>query len=314
MVKDFSIKGASTMVLGNRSYAGNGKKFDVSDELRGIIQLIRKYPPLDKGTEYDLIRKFQNGDIESGQTVILHNQSIIYQLAKDFAKDEEEVRDFVMEGNIGMYEALYRFDLNKDFKFYTYARWWIMAAMTKYVSGDYQMVRIPDYSGSVRCAKRMSRIFFAKEGRNPTPEELKEIVESVKSETTGKKKYNVPYVESMYDIVFMSSETPVGDDNDYLVQDTIEYVNKTMSENNFIITEEDEYNKAILMPLLNYLDEGDRELIKKIYQIGKYNDLSKVRICEEYGLTEQQLNKMEAKLIKKMKQAYFKLGKRKLVV
>lgn len=301
---------ASQMVLGNRSQFGNGKMVNVSDTLKNIVQIIRQYPPLDKEEENSLIEKFQHGDVDAGQKVILHNQSIVYQLAKDYGKNEEEIRDFVMEGNFGLHDALKRFDCGLNLKFYTYARWWIMAAMSRYASTDNAMIRVPDYAGAVRCAKKMERIFFNKEGRNPTLEELKEMVESEMSEVTGKMKYDVPHIEALYDIVFVSSDAPISDDDsDYLIDESSEYVERTQSFNEYEEQSECEYNKAILKPLLGYLDFEERELMLKLYKIGKYKDTSKQSICDEYGLKPADIDNIENQLLTKMREAAKKMVK-----
>ena len=315
MIKDNSKCKVGQMVLGNRSYVGNGKKLDVSDVLKNIIQTIRKYQPLEKEVENSLIEKYQNGDIEAGQKVILHNQSIVYQLAKDYGKNDEEVRDYTMEGNFGLYEALNRFDCSKNLKFYTYARWWIMAAMTKYASTDNALIKVPDYAGAVRCARRLERTFILKEGREPTIDELKEMVESIKSETTGKMKYDVPHVEMLYNMMYISTDSPVTeDDGDFLVEESSEFQEKTQSFNDYEEKSEDEYNKAVLRPLLNYLHKDDRELMLKLYQIGKYKEVTRQQICDEYGYTPQELDLFEERLLEKMRIAAKKMKANEIAI
>jgi RNA polymerase sigma factor (sigma-70 family) len=315
MIKDNSKCKVGQMVLGNRSYVGNGKKLDVSDVLKNIIQTIRKYQPLEKEVENSLIERYQNGDIEAGQKVILHNQSIVYQLAKDYGKNDEEVRDYTMEGNFGLYEALKRFDCSKNLKFYTYARWWIMAAMTKYASTDNALIKVPDYAGAVRCARRLERTFILKEGREPTVDELKEMVESIKSETTGKMKYDVPHVEMLYNMMYISTDSPVTeDDGDFLVEESSEFQEKTQSFNDYEEKSEDEYNKAVLRPLLNYLHKDDRELMLKLYQIGKYKEVTRQQICDEYGYEPQELDLFEQRLLEKMRIAAKKMKAKEIAI
>ena len=315
MIKDNSKCKVGQMVLGNRSYVGNGKKLDVSDVLKNIIQIIRKYQPLEKEVENSLIERYQNGDIEAGQKVILHNQSIVYQLAKDYGKNDEEVRDYTMEGNFGLYEALKRFDCSKNLKFYTYARWWIMAAMTKYASTDNALIKVPDYAGAVRCARRLERTFILKEGREPTVDELKEMVESIKSETTGKMKYDVPHVEMLYNMMYISTDSPVTeDDGDFLVEESSEFQEKTQSFNDYEEKSEDEYNKAVLRPLLNYLHKDDRELMLKLYQIGKYKEVTRQEICDEYGYEPQELDSFEERLLEKMRIAAKKMKANEIAI
>lgn len=310
-----SKKKANQMVLGNRSYIGNGKKLDISNVLKSTVQIIRDYKPLDKEEENGLIEKFQNGDIEAGQKVILHNQSIVYQLAKDYGKNDEEVRDYAMEGNFGLYEAMKRFDCSKDLKFYTYARWWIMAVMSKYASCENGLIRNPDYAGAFRCAKRLERVFILKEGREPTIEELKELVEDVKSDVTGKSKYDVSNIETLYEMSFISTDSPVTDDDpDFIVEDSDEYIERTQTFNDYEQESDNEYNRAILMPLLNHLHKNDRDLMLKIYQIGKYKEYTKQQVCDEYGFDLQQLDDVEQRLLEQMRIAAKKFEKNGLVI
>jgi RNA polymerase primary sigma factor len=233
--------------------------------------------------------------------VILHNQSIVYQIAKDYGKNEEEISDFIMEGNLGLYEAMKRFDYSKDNKFYTYARWWIMAYMSYYASSDYTLVRVPSYGGALRRARKIENDYFLEHGRYPTIEEVKDIITNDISEKTGNPKYKVPYVEGIYDMDYISLGLTYGEECDTTFEESDEFVNRTQSYNQYEELSEEEYNKTMLLPLLNLLDPDEKTIIMKLYQIGKYKGYTKYQVCQEYNLKERDIDRISKRLLKRMK-------------
>lgn len=135
-----------------------------------LLDDISQYKLLNEEEEKHHLRLAQEGDKESRDVMINHNLKLVVNVAKRFNNRGVELEDLIQEGSEGLIVAIERFDLKTDFKFSTYAYYWIMQRVYKVVQNKSRLIRVPVYIHEL-----INRISIAKEelyanGEMPTLE------------------------------------------------------------------------------------------------------------------------------------------------
>ena len=113
------------------------------DPLRAYLAEVRKYPPLDREEEQELARRYRDtGDQEALFRLITANLLLVVRVAQSFRRAAKNVLDLIQEGNIGLMQAVQKFDPEMGYRLPTYASWWIRAYMVKFLLDNIRLVRV----------------------------------------------------------------------------------------------------------------------------------------------------------------------------
>ena len=103
---------------------------------------IRKYHPLPPALEQRLTILIQQGDEQARQMLIEHNLRLVTHIAKTYYHPKVELLDLIQEGNLGLIEAVDRFDPKMGHRFSTFAVWWIRKRILRYLGKSEDLVRL----------------------------------------------------------------------------------------------------------------------------------------------------------------------------
>ncbi|HER20384.1 MAG TPA: sigma-70 family RNA polymerase sigma factor, partial [Chromatiales bacterium] len=113
------------------------------DPLQRYMAEARRYPLLSREEEKDLaIRFVQAGDVDAAYRLVTANLRLVVMVAREYAKASRNLLDLVQEGNIGLMEAVKRFDPYRGVRFPSYAVWWIRAYIIRYLINNWRMVKV----------------------------------------------------------------------------------------------------------------------------------------------------------------------------
>jgi len=113
------------------------------DPLRRYLAEVRKYPFLSKEEELQLVHEFQTtGSREAAIKLILSNLRVGVSIAREYRHSGADVLDLIQEGNVGLMQAIRKFDSSKGVRFYSYAAWWVRAYILRYLLNNYRLVKI----------------------------------------------------------------------------------------------------------------------------------------------------------------------------
>lgn len=133
---------------------------------------------LTRDEEVELFRRIGEGDEEARETVIQCNLKFVIRLARQFSGRGLPLEDLAQEGNIGLLEAIGRFDCERGFRFSTYSAFWIRQAMQVAVRQRGSLIRIPARkSRQLGLMRELIQESWSLQGRPPTEEELAERLE-----------------------------------------------------------------------------------------------------------------------------------------
>lgn len=269
-------------------------KFFASNEgLSMFLSDVRKYDVPTPEEEEKLIDDFKNGDDKAWQKLMCCHLRFIYSLAKIYARDEDEVRDYVNEGVKGFKKALEEFDKSRGVKFITYAVWYVRRSMNYYLTDTRNMM---NRSNNNKIGKKIDNVkqkYYAVNGREPSVSEIKELI---------KTEYNIDIKEDcdVFDVNIVSINEEV--DDDYTVEDNSEFNERTASVNEYENTIETDYKKALVSAALSLVPEKQADMLKMLFGIDYDRAYSTQEVGEKYGLRAVEVADLREKIIKYIRQ------------
>lgn len=258
------------------------------------LNSIRKYKPLEFDEENMYITKYKvDGDMKARDMLVNCNQRFVYSAAKRFSNDPETVLELVNEGNIGLIEAIEKFDFTVGCRLLTYAQAYIRRNMVRYFCDNRLVKRPSDYKiGSIVENER--NLFYAINERQPTIEELRSIM-------LNKYNINVTNDEDLYINNFVYVDDNVSDtDDDYTFEKTDEYLSSTNTCNDYENDIEHDHTKAIILTALSKLDKRSQEIVKMLYGIDCDREYSAYELADMYGMTKTRINQIKNEAQKRL--------------
>jgi RNA polymerase sigma-32 factor len=123
-----------------------------ADTLSRYFAELRRYPPLDREEEHRLaVRLTEQGDLEAARKLVLANLRLVVKIAMDYRRAWTNVLDLVQEGNVGLLQAVRRYDPYQGVKLSSYAAYWIRAYILKYLLDNIRLVRL----GTTRAQRKL---------------------------------------------------------------------------------------------------------------------------------------------------------------
>jgi len=114
-----------------------------TDPLQMYINEIRRYPLLTREEEHALAVKYlETGDMEAARGLITANLRLVVKIAHEYRRAHRTLLDLVQEGNLGLVQAVKKYDPYRGVKLSSYAAWWIRAYMLKFILNNYRLVKI----------------------------------------------------------------------------------------------------------------------------------------------------------------------------
>ena len=271
----------------------NCKFYSGNDTLNKYLSDIRKYKVLTPEEEVELFERISDGDESAKARIVESNQRFVYSLAKIYSKNDDEVLDYVNEGNIGLMTAIDTFDVTKGMKFITYSVWYIRRSMNYYLSTMNSLVA---KSNNMKYGKKIEYIkqeCMCKNGYEPTYDEIVDMM---------KEKYNIDIKDicDVYDLNISSINQQL--DDDYTIEDNSEFNEVTSSVNAYETETDNTYNNELVGNILSTLTEKQQDIIRMSFGIGYERYFTAEEIGDKYEMDEMTVNQLKNNIIKYLKQ------------
>ena len=257
---------------------------------------VRRYPILNEKEEHELLYKVQQGATKeereaAKKRLVECNLRFVISIAKKLG-NQENFLDLVSEGNMGLMDAIDKFDMSKKCKLITYAVSWIVAYINKYQIQDSKTVVPPNALKLHNYVRNVTKEFFLENERNPTPQEIADMVRE-------KFDFNISNLEDVElgKTVSIEEKYSVIDEDDSF-EDSSEYMQRTAS-NNIQETIDKEYKMHQLDFFIGKLNERERFIIEKSYGIGCMAE-SFDTIGLRLGLGKERVRQICVAAVKKM--------------
>jgi RNA polymerase sigma-32 factor len=122
------------------------------DALTHYMTQLRSYPPISREEEHELAVKWvEEGDLDAARRLVLANLRLVVKIAMEYRRAWTNVLDLIQDGNIGLMEAVQRYDPYRGVKLSSYAVYWIRAFILKHIIDNFRMVRL----GKTRAERKL---------------------------------------------------------------------------------------------------------------------------------------------------------------
>ena len=261
----------------------------IEDPVRMYLKEIGKVPLLTAEEEIELAKKMEDGDEDAKKRLAEANLRLVVSIAKRYVGRGMLFLDLIQEGNLGLIKAVEKFDYRKGYKFSTYATWWIRQAITRAIADQARTIRIPVHMvETINKLIRVSRQLLQELGREPSPEEIAEVMD-------------MP-VDRVREILKISQEpvsleTPIGEEEDSHLGDFIQDDNVPVPADAAAFT----LLKEQLGEVLGTLTEREQKVLRLRFGLDDGRARTLEEVGKEFNVTRERIRQIEAKALRKLR-------------
>ncbi len=272
---------------------------NAESNLARFLQEIRKFPMLAPDEEYMLAKAWrEHGDTDAAHRLVTSHLRLVAKIAMGYRGYGLPLAELISEGNVGMMQAVKRFDPDRGFRLATYAMWWIRASMQEYILHSWSLVKI----GTTAAQKKLFFNLRKLKGQMQAIDDGDLSAEHVKSIA---EKLDVPEI----DVVNMnrrlaspdhSLNAPLrvdgeGEWQDWLVDDA--------ESQEFELAEREELGKRrkLLRRAMDHLNERERHIL--IERRLRDNPTTLEDLSQFYGISRERVRQIEVRAFEKLQKS-----------
>ena len=262
----------------------------LSDDVRMYLNEIGKIPLLSREKELELASRIQQGDENAKKELSEANLRLVVSIAKRYLNRGLPLLDLIQEGNLGLMTATEKYDPFKGFKFSTYATWWIKQAITRALADKSRTIRLPVHLHErLNSYRRVKEQFINNNGRNPTNEEMAEIMQISIDKVKDYEKILLNPIVSLNSNVGDEEESELGD----FIPSEGSLENDVLS-NTLTSNIKEAFDSCNLKP-------REREIIIMRFGLNGNDPMTLEECGSYYGVTRERARQIEAKALRKLR-------------
>ncbi|GAB30544.1 RNA polymerase factor sigma-32 [Acetobacter pasteurianus] len=269
------------------------------NNLSRYLQEIRKYPLLTPEEELSLSRLWRDkGDVKAAHQLVTSHLRLVAKIAMGYRGYGLPINELISEGNIGMMQAVKRFDPEKGFRLATYAMWWIRAAIQEYILHSWSLVKMGTTAAQKKLFFNLRRLkgqMQAIDDGDLKPEQVNKI-----ATTLGVSEQDVVDMNRRMAAPDHSLNAPMRADQDSEWQDRL-VDDHTNQEDVYAENEELSGRKALLSSAMGNLNERERRIFTE--RRLKDDPSTLEELAHEYGISRERVRQIEVRAFEKVQAA-----------
>ncbi|MEZ5892008.1 MAG: RNA polymerase sigma factor RpoH [Parvularculaceae bacterium] len=269
---------------------------------------IRKFPMLEKDEEYMLAKRFaEHEDPDAAQKLITSHLRLVAKIAMGYRGYGLPIGEVISEGNVGLMQAVKRFDPDKGFRLATYAMWWIRASIQEYILRSWSLVKIGTTAAQKKLFFNLRKIkgqIDAVDDGDLKPEQVEHIAKKL-----GVTHDDVISMNRRMSGGEASLNAPMGKDvdgggewQDWLVDE-----NAVNAETKLANEDEYEMRMSLLEQALATLNEREQHILTE--RRLKDNPATLEELSQEYGVSRERVRQIEVRAFEKLQKAMKRMDK-----
>ena len=268
---------------------------------------IKKFPMLDAEEEYMLAKNWrENGNLQSAHKLVTSHLRLVAKIAMGYRGYGLPVNELISEGNLGLMQAVKKFDPDKGFRLATYAMWWIKAAIQEYVLKSWSLVKM----GTTTAQKKL--FFNLKKIKNQiAPNQDGDLKDDQVKEISKRLDVDSDEVINMNRRMMgqeKSLNDPIKDGEsdewqDWLVDDRL--------DQELLVSQQQEYNdrKELLNKAMRILNDREKKIIsaRRLSE----NPITLEELSKKYKISRERIRQIETKAFEKLQKSMINASKSK---
>jgi RNA polymerase sigma-32 factor len=267
--------------------------------LSRYLQEIRKFPMLTAEEELALSRAWrESGDVAAAHKLVTSHLRLVAKIAMGYRGYGLPLGELISEGNVGMMQAVKRFDPDRGFRLATYAMWWIRAAIQEYILHSWSLVKMGTTAAQKKLFFNLRRLkgqMQAIDDGDLRPEQVTKIAEMLSVPEQDVVNMNRRLAAPDHSLNAPLRSDSEGEWQDWLVDET-ESQESAMAER-----EEMDGRKALLAGALKTLNERERHIL--LERRLKENPTTLEELSQHYGISRERVRQIEVRAFEKLQKA-----------
>ncbi|HKQ55504.1 MAG TPA: RNA polymerase sigma factor RpoH [Methyloceanibacter sp.] len=267
--------------------------------LTRYLEEIRRFPMLEPQQEYMLAKSWrEHGDRDAAHQLVTSHLRLVARIAMGYRGYGLPIGEVISEGNVGLMQAVKRFDPDKGFRLATYAMWWIRAAIQEYILRSWSLVKMGTTAAQKKLFFNLRKIkgqLKALEEGDLRPDQVKRIanqlgvteedVVSMNRRLAGDSSLNAP----------VRNDAESGEWQDWLVDDTMD------QETALAESEERDHRRDMLNDALGGLNARER----RVFEARRLAEepLTLEELSAEFGVSRERIRQIEVRAFEKVQKA-----------
>jgi RNA polymerase sigma-32 factor len=269
-----------------------------ADALTLYLAELRNYPPLSREEEHALaVRYVEESDRDAARQLALANLRLVVKIAMEYRRAWANLLDLIGEGNLGLLEAVDRFDPYRGVKLSTYAVYWIRAYILKYLMDNKSMVRLGTSRAQRKIWYRLNR------ERRELERQGLSVEPKLIAERLDVSEQDVVEMQQRIERGDLSMDAPISRDQDAARVGDFLAAAGTSAENAVGDSELSEVLHAHVRKFAETLDERDQRILNE--RILAEDPRTLQALADDYGLTRERVRQLEAGIVSRL-QDYLK--------
>jgi len=263
------------------------------------LQQIRKYPMLAPEEEQRLARSWvDDGEVDAAHKLVTSHLRLVAKIAMGYRGYGLPLGELISEGNVGMMQAVVRFDPDRGFRLATYAMWWIRAAIQEYILHSWSLVKMGTTAAQKKLFFNLRKLkgqMQAIEEGDLAPEHVSGIADRLKVAEN-----DVIQMNRRISGPDSSLNAPLREEGDGEWQDWL-IDQQESQENRLADGEELEKRRQLLLGALRSLSERERHIISE--RRLKDNPTTLDRLSQQYGISRERVRQIEVRAFEKLQKS-----------
>jgi len=267
--------------------------------LARYLEEIRRFPMLEPEEEFMLAKRWQEqGDVEAAHKLVTSHLRLVAKIAMGYRGYGLPLNEIISEGNVGLMQAVKRFDPDRGFRLATYAMWWIRASIQEYILHSWSLVKMGTTAAQKKLFFNLRKLkgqMQAIEEGDLNPEQVKEIatrLDVTEGDVVEMNRRLSGADHSLNAPLRMDSET---DWQDWLVDET--------ASQETTMAEEDElhHRRSLLHRAMTVLNDRERHILTERRLKDEPTTLED--LSSEYGISRERVRQIEVRAFEKLQRA-----------
>ncbi len=267
--------------------------------LTRYLQEIRKFPMLEPNEEYTLAKRWKEAqDSEAAHRLVTSHLRLVAKIAMGYRGYGLPLSELISEGNVGMMQAVKRFDPDRGFRLATYAMWWIRAAIQEYILHSWSLVKMGTTAAQKKLFFNLRKLkgqLQAVEEGDLSPENLKKIATELDVPEADVVSMNRRLASPDHSLNAPLRSDSEGEWQDWLVDES-ESQETTLGERQELGLRRDLLEKA-----MTHLNDRERHILTE--RRLKENPTTLEDLSQQYGISRERVRQIEVRAFEKLQKA-----------